>query len=565
MNFEHEYLTKQIIAYIGNKRKLLPLIYKAVCSIYPDIGAGIPAESTFLDLFSGSGVVSRFAKFLNFKVYSNDWEEYSFIINSAYLGINAKDIPFLFGSFQTLAKLLEDFNRLENPGPDEQYIAKYYAPASFHIEKTDFKKERLFYTRDNALAIDKIRNKLDILFPPEESDAANMKKRHLVLSLLLYEAATHTNTSGVFKACHKGFGGHGSNALTRILSPIQLHMPVLIDSRFPCTVFKEDANRLIKNNAFSTIDIAYLDPPYNQHQYGSNYHMLNTIALWDRIPAPLLFDEQGVLKEKAAIRKDWIKTRSLYCYRDKALAVFKDLIENIDAHYILISYSTEGIIPFHDMKDICLKKGELSIVTNEYTKYRGGKQSNGRLNTNIEFILIIDTKKKPGTHSAKKIDEVILRKSVGLLFTKRFSQEKLKKHFTLDEQSGVLETNLKDKKITLQSIHFFELLFPGNLKDLDLEELEMLHTILLDCVCMTKEEEIHELLLKIDEVPGENSYFIKFLPDTLKKIAHKKNKDKFYFWLHKIRQLKNKHEESYEKIENKINAIEKLAEKRFRN
>lgn len=559
MNFEHEYLTKQIIAYIGNKRKLLPLIYKAIQQVYPDIPEGI----TFLDLFSGSGIVSRLAKYLNFKVYSNDWEEYSYIINSAYLGINLNDIPTLFGSMSSLERILYDLNHLGNPEFNEQYIAKYYAPATFDTRNTDFRRERLFYTRENALAIDKIRNRIDTLFPGE--DAVMTKKRYLMLSLLLYEAATHTNTSGVFKACHKGFGGHSRDALKRILSPVELTMPVLIDSSYNCTVLKKDANEVIKNNIIKDIDIAYLDPPYNQHQYGSNYHMLNTIALWDRIPAPLIVNEKGVLKEKAAIRKDWVKTRSLYCYRDKAKAVFQDLIKNINAHYILVSYSTEGIIPFHYMKNICSKKGELSIVTNEYTKYRGGKQSNRRLNTNIEFVLIIDTRKKSRSFANKRIDEVILRKSVGLLFRKRFCREKLEKYFTLFEQSGVLETTVENKKITLYSLDFFEIFFPENLLDLNLEELEKLKNILLNCMCITKEEEIRELLSKIDGASGKSSYFIKFLPDTLKKIAHKKNKDKFYYWLKRIKQIKDKNKELYGTIQEKIKNIEQLADKRFRN
>lgn len=86
MNLESEYLTKQIIAYIGNKRKLLSLIYKAIQNLGIDVKPGLK----FFDVFAGSGVVSRFAKSLNFEVFSNDWEYYSFIINSAYVATNKR-------------------------------------------------------------------------------------------------------------------------------------------------------------------------------------------------------------------------------------------------------------------------------------------------------------------------------------------------------------------------------------------------------------------------------------------------------------------------------------------
>ncbi len=561
MNFEDPYLTKQIIAYIGNKRKLLNLIYKAINSIYHEIPEGLK----FLDLFSGSGIVSRFAKYLNFEVFSNDWEEYSYIINNAYLRINRKDINKLFGSINEFEKLLEDLNNLEDPPLTKQYIAKYYAPTSFDIDEADFRKERLFYTRYNALTIDKIRNKINELFPAADKTEKNIKKRHLLISLLIYEAATHTNTSGVFKACHKGFGGHNKDALTRILSPIRLRKPVLIDSKYKCHVYKEDANALMKNEELSNIDIVYLDPPYNQHQYGSNYHMLNTVALWDKIPAPLSLNDKGRLKEKAAIRKDWVKTRSKYCYKDEAAETFKELMANIKAKYILISYSTDGIIPFENMKEICSSKGRLSIETNEYTKYRGGKQSNNRLNTNIEFILIIDTQKKSTSVSLKKIDEVIKRKATSLLFKKRYSEKKLKQEFQLFEQEGVLETTLNGMVLRIYSNDFFELLLPENIMKFDLKDLDILNTKLSNCVCSNKEEEINEILNKIDGNSKINYYFIKLLPDTLKKIAHKKNKDKYYYWLGKIKSIKKRHEELYLIIGDKITAIEELAEKRFKN
>ncbi|MBN2442704.1 MAG: DNA adenine methylase [Spirochaetales bacterium] len=556
MDFNNPFLTKQIIAYIGNKRKLLDLIYKAMQQSLGELSPGLK----FFDVFAGSGIVSRLGKFLEFEVYSNDWEHYSYIINNGFIKTNETDIIELFGSRGKFNTLLEKINDLPNPKENEQYISKYYAPQTFDIDAVDFRKERLFYTRENALAIDKIRNYIEEKFKFGKDN----RIRYLLISLLLYEAATHTNTSGVFKAFHKGFGGHNKDALKRILTPVRLKMPCLWDSRFPVHIFSEDANTLVKKNEVQNIDIAYLDPPYNQHQYGSNYHMLNTIARWDKIPALLTLNEKGVLKEKAAIRKDWVSTKSDYCYQDLAVSSFTDLIKNLSARYILLSYSTDGIIPFEVMKDICRKKGKISIVTNEYTKYRGGKQSNSRLNTNIEFILTINTHEKSTKTAIKNVDAVVNKKKILLMFKQKYSLKKMKSH-CVSIRGTEITFDTGKQKLTFPSNACFELFPIDEINKLTTEETEILFNLLSHCVCRTKEEELEEIVSKIDGNTEENLYFIKLIPDTLKKLAHKKNKKRFYLWIDKVRKIEQKHMELYSLIKEKINKIEELAEKRFNN
>ena len=554
MDFNSDYLTKQIIAYIGNKRRLLDLIYKAIISSVEKIQPGIK----FFDVFAGSGIVSRLGKELNFEVITNDWETYSYILSNGLIKTNKKDISKIFGSEEDFSNILESLNNLPQPKESDCYISKYYAPEKFDIDDVDFRKERLFYTRDNALIIDKIRNYIETKYPEKEQ----FKAKNILLSILIYEAATHTNTSGVFKAFHKGFGGHNRDAMKRILSPIRMSIPTLTDSDFPVHVYQEDSNELVKK--IMNIDIAYLDPPYNQHQYGSNYHMLNTIAIWDKIPAPLDLNEKGVLKEKAAIRKDWIKTKSSYCYQDSAVSSFNDLIENLDAKHILINYSTDGIIPFDVMKDICAKKGKISIVTNEYTKYRGGKQSNNRLNTNIEFILTIDTEKKSTRYSIEKVESVVNKKRILLMFKQRYSFSKLKNHsLAMIGNDIVFDTG--NRELIIPSNCYFELFPVEEINDLSIEETDVLYNILSRCVCFTKEEELEEIISKINGDIENNLYFIKLIPDTLKKLAHKKNKVRFYYWLDEIKKIEKNHGELYSLIKEKTIAIEELAGKRFNN
>jgi adenine-specific DNA-methyltransferase len=93
-----QYLSRNLIAYIGNKRSLLDFIREAI--EYTGI-----QEGAFLDLFAGSGSVSRLAKTMGFSVYSNDWEFYSFVLNKAFLEIHPETLDSLFqdkGGLETL-------------------------------------------------------------------------------------------------------------------------------------------------------------------------------------------------------------------------------------------------------------------------------------------------------------------------------------------------------------------------------------------------------------------------------------------------------------------------------
>lgn len=559
MDFASPYLTQQIIAYIGNKRKLLPLICEAIKSSGTDAGPG----TKFFDVFAGSGAVSRLAKSLNYEVYANDWEPYSEIINSCYIATDESDIARLFGSRKQFLSLLEEINTLPEPDTDSRYIADYYAPSSFDINEADFRTERLFYTRQNALAIDKIRNKIEELYPQADTDQDTVSRRNILLAELLYECATHTNTSGVFKSYHKGFGGHNCDALKRILSPIQLHEPVLINSSYHAHIFKTDANTLVSNEAIGHVDIAYLDPPYNQHQYGSNYHLLNSIAEWDRIPEPLNLDENGELCEKAAIRHDWIKTRSRYCYRKTAAPSFADLLDNLDADRILVSYSTDGIIPFDQMQEICSQHGKLSIVTNEYTTYRGGKQSNSRLNTNIEFILCIDTTHKPDRGTLTAMDDLLMKRRFLLLFRRKFRSDLVASKASCITEDGSAVFSCCGTEIRIPSDRLFTLYPPDTGTQLAPAVLHELYETLSSCACKTKEEELRELLAILRTDPSCPARLTRRIPETLKKLASRKNRDAFEYWLSQVRNLEHEAPAGYAKIRSTVDRVEKIAQLRF--
>ena len=379
MDYNKDYVEKHLIAYLGNKRRLLPLILEGI----KNTSHNIKSNSKFLDLFAGTGVVSRMAKSLGFEVHCNDWEEYSYQINRAFVGLDVSILETGFAELGGIDTVLEYLNMIDNAEPQDRYISEYYCPAD--DENPDILNERMFYSHANGLRIDGIRaqiakwKNMGLLTEDENS---------LLLALLLYEASTRANTSGVFKGFHQGFGGTHGDALSRILKTLQLVKPVLLPGKG--YVYNEDCLALSEKLQNTRFGIAYLDPPYNQHQYGSNYHLLNTIARNDKPDINKNIFVNGKKTNKSAIRTDWTKTKSTFCYKSSAEADFKKLIDNINAEHLMISYSTDGIIPFDNILDILSSKGKMDIVSSEYTKYRGGKQALTTKTKNVEFVILVD-------------------------------------------------------------------------------------------------------------------------------------------------------------------------------
>ena len=380
---KNKYLKENLIAYIGNKRRLLPFIE----NVFLEILDKDKNVKTALDLFAGSGSVSRLLKTLDLEVYSNDWEYYSYILNYAHIHVNIEDTKNMFlhtGGLQNTIETINNIYRIKNK---DRYISKYYSPKNDY--NPDLKNERLFYTQYNGTKIDIIRHNIEELY---KNNAINQKEYFYLIASLIYEAATHTNTSGVFKAFHSGFGGRNKDALNRILTPISLKELPLYNGKNGY-VSMLDANEFAIKNKDKKFDLVYLDPPYNQHQYGSNYHLLNTIALWDKPKINKNIYINGKKTDKGGIRKDWIKTKSDYCYKKTAKNSLINLLENINANHIVMSYSTDGIIEFDDLISILENKGDLKIATSEYVKYRGAKRSIVNKTKNIEYLFVVDSRK----------------------------------------------------------------------------------------------------------------------------------------------------------------------------
>ena len=359
-----DFLTTQIITYIGNKRSLLEHIEKEVDEIACKIGK---TRLVCADLFSGSGIVARMLKRHSSKLIANDLENYSYLLNSCYLS-NKSEFPK--EEYDMIRASIEESCKNQKI---EGIITKNYAPKD---DSNIQKGERVFYTHENALLIDTYRTLIEKF--------ASEKSKKFFLAPLLTEASIHVNTSGVFKGFYKDkktgigcFGGEGKNALPRILGQIELREPVF--SNFDCEreVFQKDAVALSKE--LKNLDIAYLDPPYNQHPYGSNYFMLNLI-LKNRL-------DVGI-SDVSGITQDW--NHSVFNKARFALGSLEEIVKNLDAKYTIISYNSEGFITFEDMSEMLKKFGKLKTVEISYNAFRGSRNLKERNLHVSEYLFVLE-------------------------------------------------------------------------------------------------------------------------------------------------------------------------------
>ena len=184
-----KYLTEQLITYIGNKRSLLDFIGKGIKIVKDDLGKD---KLVSFDGFAGSGVVSRYLKQHSSHLISNDFEEYSYIINQSYLTNKSKiDLDYITDVTNELnsLKLRTDLGM--------GIIEELYAPKD---DNNIQEGERVFYTNQNAKIIDNIRRSIDLIVDREEY-------KNIFISTLLTKSSVHVNTGGVFKGFYKNKEG----------------------------------------------------------------------------------------------------------------------------------------------------------------------------------------------------------------------------------------------------------------------------------------------------------------------------------------------------------------------
>lgn len=357
-----DYLTSQILTYIGNKRSLLKFIGRGVSRVKKELSED---KISFFDAFSGSGIVSRYLKQHAKLIIANDLELYSQIVNKCYL-TNRTEIDGV-----EFDKVFVDWKSYVSQHLEPNVLSKLYAPA----DDANIKRgERAFYTRENAILLDSARAAIDVVVPE--------KYRNLILGPLLAEASVHANTSGVFKGFYKDksgigtFGGEGRNALQRICGRVELNKPVL--SNFSCEsmILRGDTNKIVAD--LPEVDLAYFDPPYNQHPYGSNYFMLNILAE---------NKEPTEISTVSGIPKEWNHSR--YNQKKEAQKAFFELLSQTKAKYLMISYNSEGFIKYDSFMDFLHTLGEVQSVEIEYNTFRGSRNLRNRSLKVTEYLFIV--------------------------------------------------------------------------------------------------------------------------------------------------------------------------------
>jgi adenine-specific DNA-methyltransferase len=358
------FLSQQLITYIGNKRGLLNFIRDGLEIVKKRLGK--KKISTF-DVFSGSGIISRFLKQYSNILHTNDLEKYAKLVNQCYL-TNKSQIDFSLLN-EIYSKLLFD---IENNPLKEGFIRKLYSPNNDDNIQIG---ERVFYTRRNAQYIDTMRQLIAKI---------DDRYQHYFLAPLLSEASIHANTSGVFKGFYKckktgigKFGGSKSDALFRIKGDIKLPFPVF--SNFECEYFIHhgDSNKIA--DKIPEVDLAYLDPPYNQHPYGSNYFMLNLI---------IDYNEPKKISKISGIPINW--NRSSYNKKANVYEAFIDLLNKLKAKYLLISFNSEGFITIDTMLGILNSVGKVTVLETKYNTFRGSRNLRNRNIHVKEFLYLVE-------------------------------------------------------------------------------------------------------------------------------------------------------------------------------
>ena len=328
--------------YIGSKFRLSNFIKTTVHSV---VGKDLSGK-VFCDLFAGTGIVGRNFKPEVKQVISNDLEFYSFVLLKNYIG-NHKKFEF--------ENLIQDLNNLKGI---EGFIFNEYSENG--------KSGRLYFYESNGKKIDAIRTEIENWF---ESKKISENQYWFLLASLLESADKIANTASVYGAYLKHLKKSAQKELN--LEPANFS-----ETENQHLVFNEDSNVLIRKIHG---DILYLDPPYNARQYGANYHLLNTIAKYDK------FKPKG----KTGLRN---YEKSKYCSRNSVRKSFEELIKNADFKYIFLSYNNEGLMNSEEIKKIMSKFGKYDLKTTDYQRFKADKEENRnhKANRTTEYLHILE-------------------------------------------------------------------------------------------------------------------------------------------------------------------------------
>jgi len=334
-----------VIKYLGSKRTLLPEILAAV--------RAVPGARTVVDLFSGTSRVGHALKGDGYRVLANDHLAFAFALARCYVEADREEVG------RDAERLVAELNALPgSPG---------YFTENFCV------RSRFFQPR-NGERVDAIREAIRRKHLPQALEA--------VLLVSLMEAADRVDsTTGVQMAYLKRWAPRAWNDL-------ELRVPALLPrarkgrGRAYCLDALEAGREL-------AADVAYVDPPYNQHSYLGNYHVWETLVRWD---APEVYGT-------ACKRVDCRERRSPFNSRRAFLPALSRLLASVRAPVLVVSFSDEGFVAKSELEAILRARGEVHVIEREYKRYvgaqigiynpRGEKVGRvGRLR-NTEFLFVV--------------------------------------------------------------------------------------------------------------------------------------------------------------------------------
>lgn len=309
-----------MIKYLGSKRTLIPVLGAMAASI---------ETKTAVDLFTGTTRVAREFKRLGMEVTCNDIATYSEIFGQCYISTDSREVD--------LTELEETLKYLEGlPGKPGYFTETFCEQARFFQPK-------------NGARIDAIRDEL-------ENQFRGSPLYPILLTSLILAADRVDSTTGLQMAYLKSWAPRAHNDL-------ELRIPDLLPG----------AGRTLRSDASEAAaqlprtDLMYLDPPYNQHRYFTNYHIWETLVRWDRPEA------YGVAQKRVDARDE--ANKSVFNKKRHMRPAFEKLLTKVNAQVVFVSYNDESWISPDDM-DLALRKAGFPTVERvgfDFPRYVGAK------------------------------------------------------------------------------------------------------------------------------------------------------------------------------------------------
>ena len=290
-----------MIKYIGSKRRLVPVLAK-IAEVAVAHGA-----TTALDMFTGTTRVAQAFKAHGLHVTAVDSARYSHAFAQTYVeaDADATDVDALRAAVDHLNSL---------PGK----------PGYVHEM---FSRQARFFRPENAARIDAARDAI-------ESEHAGSPLFPLLLTSLIEAADRVDSTTGLQMAYVKQWA-------PRSFNPLELRVPRLL----------EGAGRAIRGDAIELapelghFDLGYLDPPYNQHRYFTNYHVWETLVAWD---AP---EAYGVARKRVDARDP--STRSAFNSKRTMPEALASVVRSLSCDLLVVSYNDESWLGVDELDALC--------------------------------------------------------------------------------------------------------------------------------------------------------------------------------------------------------------------